>query len=511
MQMSDIFTKNVTVKPKISTELWGESEDNTVLKSSRAPSVASPLGLTGTVASPREEIEKSTTPQPSGVLHSKKSRWKDAIRKKASVDDTVHSPKLESILSSKPEEVLKAPVHPPVLGAKPISVDISLDSPPNLGQYADLSRISVSVRDSLLPVSTRIVAPETIESVPATTPAPTPPIAYEVIDTDTGCQVQHLVMVVHGINGSEDYLFRNLDRMKESFEQVRSKWYSARTTDSICHLEMINWKASVIGLQSSLFERITPRGSLPVDSRMFINYAISDVAFYLTPSHRDMIKKIVVNLLNERLRELKKQFPNKFDNAKVVLVGYSLGSVILHDILSDISNTGLDFEVSQLFLWGSPLAAYLSVKDEKYQSGLFSLPDQMAIYNMYHPHDPVAFRIEPLYYHLDSEIADAELIPNWENNGLLANKAFEKSWESMVTSIQDQWVDVKQAIRGDNFRGPNNTQLVPKRRFDFVLQESMTESISHNYSMLTAHFSYWASRDVALFMLRRMTGLDPQV
>ena len=323
--------------------------------------------------------------------------------------------------------------------------------------------------------------------------------------------MEHLILVVHGINGSEENLYRNLERMKESFEQVRGQWFKDSTSWAVCHMELINWKSSVIGLQSSLFERITPRGSFSVDSRMFINYAISDVAFYLTPRHCESIKLIVASLLNERVKELRQHSSGRFGKSKIVIVGYSLGSVIIHDILTEPESPRLDFSVSQLFLWGSPLAAYLSVKDAGFQAGKFTLPGELEVFNIYHPHDPVAFRIEPLYYHLDSEIADPEVLPFWENDGLQSSKALERSWEEIKSAFAEQWEDIKLAVGADTLRSSSTTQLVPKRRLDFVLQESMAESLSHKYSMLTAHYSYWASRDVALFMLRKITGLEPVI
>ena len=466
--MDSLFSKDVGLQRKSTEELFGDPEEKKEVTPEK-----------------KNSDSKNQSPSPVvGGAKSKKERWKDAIR---NVSD-VSSEKIS--LDTTPVVATESSVSQ----MKP-SLPVTISIPDDQDAFDDLSptRGAVGCRPefipSLVPVTNQ---PQATSSDSSAAPTPEPPVVVSSL-AEGAEQVEHLVLVVHGVNGSEEYLYRNVDRMKESFEQVRSHWFGTRTSPSLCHVELINWKSGVIGLQSTLFEKITPRGSLPAESRMFINYAISDVAFYLTPSHCDLIKGIVINLLNERVHELEKNFPLRFNLknfTKVTLVGYSLGSVILHDILTQDGPAPLCFSPWKLFLWGSPLAAYLAVKDREFMIGKFGLPKRVDLYNIYHPHDPVAFRIEPLYYHLDSEIADAESVPFWKTDGMLG------------------WGAVKSLFASSS--EADSTQLVPKRRLDYVMQESVTESLSHHYSMLTAHYSYWASRDVALFMLRRMTGMEPR-
>ena len=296
--------------------------------------------------------------------------------------------------------------------------------------------------------------------------APPPPVV------EIEANPNHLILVVHGVNGSEDALDRNLTQMRASFAQVRDRWFPDSKEN--VHIEMINWKSAVIELQSSIFEKITPR-HVAFESRMFINYSISDVAFYLTPSHQTMIQNVVSEMLNNRVKNFK----------KVSLVGYSLGSLIIHDLLNSAVSP-LHFDVSHVFFWGSPLAAYLSVKDLEYQSGKFVLPNRFPIFNIYHPHDPVAFRIEPLFYYLDSELADSEIVLNWETNKKI-HISKTSLWNTIIGSSKI-----------------SASPLIPHRRLDFVIQESLAENLNHQYSMLHAHYSYWGSRDVAFFMLKKL-------
>jgi hypothetical protein len=331
-------------------------------------------------------------------------------------------------------------------------------------------------------------------------------------DTPT---VSHILLVVHGINSSESNLEKNLEKFKDAIAHVLQLWTFQTGIDNLTntevvplvHCDLINWKSAVIGIQSSLFERITPR-EMSYESRMFINLSISDVAFYMTPSHCELIQSTVVENLNDRVAELRKI--SRFKSSRISLVGYSLGSVILHDILSE-QNSRLNFFVENFFLWGSPLAGYLSVKDREYQSGKFTLPKKVNVFNIYHPHDPVAFRIEPLFYYLDSETAESEIVPYWENNSLLSGKAFQRSIKNFKQSVTSGFGDLIASISGSIGQSNRNpsSMLIPKRRLDFVLQESLTENLSHNVSMLTAHYSYWSSRDVALFILKHLTNMEP--
>jgi hypothetical protein len=445
MSEDDLFNKQVkSLQRKTEEELFGEALHAVLEPPVEAPKVV-PL---------------------KAPIRSKKERWLEAVKKSTSnVSEIVSSPRL----TDEDENKIVSIALPPI---RLVDDSESFDG-------LSPSKTCMGCRPDFIPsiaVRSVVVGEEvTVTSSPA--------VPAEEIPTES---VDHLVLVVHGINGSEEYLYRNLDRLKESFEHVRTHRY--HTSPSV-HLELINWKSEVIGMQSSIFEKITPRGSLPPESRMFINYAISDVAFYLTPSHCELIKTIVTKLLNDRVEQLRKNFSSKFSKSKITLVGYSLGSVILHDILTNGDETGLCFDPYKLFFWGSPLAAYLAVKDREFMIGKFSLPKRIDVYNIYHPHDPVAFRIEPLFYHLDSEIADAETVPFWKTDGILT------------------WGSVKSFFSSPEPSG--SRPLVPKRRLDYVLQESVTESLSHHYSMLTAHYSYWGSHDVALFMLRRLTGLEP--
>jgi len=232
-------------------------------------------------------------------------------------------------------------------------------------------------------------------------------------------------------------------------------------------------------------------------------------------------------------------------NARVSIAGHSLGSVIAYDVLTGFGRDGglsLEFEVDNFFLWGSPLAAFVSIADKEQQSGKFVLPGRTNTYNMFHPHDPVAFRLEPLYYHNEDQIAP-EMIQHWVNNGINSSKQWIRSYEYAKVLAHRKWTSLKSSVwqalnsssqtdvwrvewddylnsepdsadilgrhqhaegtenMGDHFEGK---LLGPKVRIDFALQEHLVEGYVESYALLQSHFCYWNSHDVALFMLKKM-------
>ena len=56
----------------------------------------------------------------------------------------------------------------------------------------------------------------------------------------------------------------------------------------------------------------------------------------------------------------------------------------------------LGFEIENYFLFGSPLGLFISIyNDEDFIKD--RLPTCRHFYNIYHPSDPVAYRVEPLF------------------------------------------------------------------------------------------------------------------
>ena len=85
---------------------------------------------------------------------------------------------------------------------------------------------------------------------------------------------------------------------------------------------------------------------------------------------------------------------------KVSVVAHSLGTVVTYDILCQQLNKNprleLGFTIDCYFILGSPLALFQSVYSTSDNYIRKELPRVKHFYNLYHPADLIAYRIEPL-------------------------------------------------------------------------------------------------------------------
>lgn len=176
-----------------------------------------------------------------------------------------------------------------------------------------------------------------------------------------------------------------------------------------------------------------------------------DVLLYQTPAYKDHISKIVVRECNRILKLFKRRNPSF--NGRVSLIGHSLGSAILFDVLAgqvseqsaldrvtrpshrSSSELKLKFDVDSFFCLGSPIGLFQMLKGQtiagrsnpnqvtldgypdtlddpflespytklpthtisnSQRDALVASPKCRQLYNIFHPADPVGYRMEPL-------------------------------------------------------------------------------------------------------------------
>ena len=196
-------------------------------------------------------------------------------------------------------------------------------------------------------------------------------------------------------------------------------------------------------------ESITVEG-VPALRNIVADLAL-DILLYQTPAYKDHITRIVVKESNRILKLFKKRNPSF--NGKISIIGHSLGSAIMFDILSDQpSETNalerpqrhhptkdqelkLSFDVESFFCLGSPIGLFQMLNgksvggrpnpnkvtldgspdslDDPFQDTFFSKlpanimsdtqrdalvssPKCRQFFNIFHPSDPIGYRIEPL-------------------------------------------------------------------------------------------------------------------
>ncbi|KAJ3322300.1 hypothetical protein HDV06_003194 [Boothiomyces sp. JEL0866] len=218
--------------------------------------------------------------------------------------------------------------------------------------------------------------------------------------------------------------------------------------------------------------------------RMLVSDVIVDVLLYMTPKYRqEMIQHVSAEI--NRVYRIYKQKNPQF-NGTVSIYGHSLGSVIAYDIattqqsqysyrekqkqfvaqssevdISDllsnnlesgrleglmessvtIESEQLDFKIDHLYTVGSPIGMFLLLggyhlqpplhENSEITPGKHSRPIVRQLYNIYHPYDPVAHRIEPLFSHRMSSLKPNPVI--YSKGGITQTvKGIEAAGNEMV-------------------------------------------------------------------------------
>lgn len=85
---------------------------------------------------------------------------------------------------------------------------------------------------------------------------------------------------------------------------------------------------------------------------------------------------------------------------QITLIGDSVGSIFAYDALTRQRNQepSLDIPVADFFVFGGPLALILTMRGYSTETMCPPKPRCQQMYNLFHPTDPVACRLEPLLY-----------------------------------------------------------------------------------------------------------------
>lgn len=202
-----------------------------------------------------------------------------------------------------------------------------------------------------------------------------------------------------------------------------------------------------------------------------------------------------------------------------------------------IKYTKLHFKVDTFFAAGSPLGVFLSLRNVRigigkgqdyWQDEQISeeMPCCQQMFNIFHPFDPVAYRVEPLI--CEEYIRKRPVIIPYHRGGKRLHIGFQEFTEDIAArshAIASQWNSMKVKVvnvfksRMDNeieeaeedIKGKERSygSLMIERltgsedgRIDHVLQD---KTFQHPYiSVLGAHTNYWRDPDTALFMLKHL-------
>ena len=286
---------------------------------------------------------------------------------------------------------------------------------------------------------------------------------------------------------------------------------------------------------------------------------VTDVLYYMAPQYRSVILDSLVKALHRICARFIRRNP-RFAGS-INIVGHSLGTVLMYDLLSNQPVDGvvprpttapkLRLDVADLVLMGSPLAVFLSLRgaylcDDREGFAGERRPRCQRILNVMHPYDPVAYRVEPLVGD-DLCAWDPVKIGNYQTGDLLLHhKLAEMSrgasgaWARAITKVSGAMSVAARLMPGRRAEAAASNDIhaahgveaearaaaaaafrpaalsaqsaqvleslsgaaLPHGRLDFQLQEGMLESSLVGAAL--AHFCYWSNADLALFLLQNI-------
>lgn len=284
-------------------------------------------------------------------------------------------------------------------------------------------------------------------------------------------------------------------------------------------------------------DAVTPIRNLTAD-------VLLDILLFYEPKFKKEILESVTESANSIYDKYLKNHPNF--KGKVSLIGHSLGSAIVLDILDkqpDIIPKGkefnpknhLKFEVENYFGFGSPNGVFKFLKrenifprsmkeeieknnDNKIVSAVY--PKVKNLYNVFYATDLVAYRLEPLINTKMSKIKPKRINSIYEDN-IITNKIKDISKSSpeflsnpVVKTIVENTVTWKEGMNTDIFSGKETELnidddikkllfgLNKNGRVDYVLPQGMFDIDIIN--AVGSHIQYFDDSDVADFILDQL-------
>ncbi|XP_014054757.2 SEC23-interacting protein isoform X1 [Salmo salar] len=211
----------------------------------------------------------------------------------------------------------------------------------------------------------------------------------------------------------------------------------------------------------------------------------------------------------------------------------------------------LDFEPVNFFALGSPIGMFLTVRGLKKIEENYQLPTCKGFFNIYHPLDPVAYRIEPMIlpdldlkpvlipHHKGRKRLHLELKESLSRMGSDLKHGFISSlrsaWQTLndfarahtsnaqlaaeLAMVANQIEEEEKHAHSDvaEHRIVESPELLREEeaqmkigmlnggsRIDYVLQEKPIESFNEYLFALQSHLCYWESEDTALLLLKEI-------
>lgn len=337
----------------------------------------------------------------------------------------------------------------------------------------------------------------------------------EASPEDRPPQTTHIVFVVHGIGQKMDQgrIIKNTAMLREGVRKMEEKHFPEHNDEHVEFLP-VEWR-SKLTLDGDTVETITPdkvRGL-----RDLLNSSAMDIMYYNSPLYRDEITKGLTQELNRLYSLFCSRNPDFEERGgKVSIVSHSLGCVITYDIMTgwdpvrfclqetrtmeeeldqrwisyeerhvleqirltrkrlreletqliDLeaskpsARPALKFKIENFFCMGSPLAVFLALRGIRpgasgHQDHILPTSICSRLFNVFHPTDPVAYRLEPLILKHYSNISPVQI--HWCS---ASNPTpYDEIRPTFLTPVKEPTSDT------DSIPSPSTSPVLPRKYY----------------------------------------------
>ncbi|XP_055842235.1 nascent polypeptide-associated complex subunit alpha, muscle-specific form isoform X2 [Episyrphus balteatus] len=439
------------------------------------------------------------------------------------------------------------------------------------------------------------------------------------IDEGESHKVDHLLFMVHGIGSACDLKMRSVEEVVDEFRSialqlVQSHYKNSVESGYVGRVEVlpVSWHSELHSDELGIDEKLK---SITLESipklRNFTNDTLLDILFYTSPMFCQRIINTVTASMNSIFVKYKQRNPEF--HGGVSLAGHSLGSLIMFDLLCHqrpqkeseeknmenpdeitsgfpvessklneeagqnitykmgqagtgqpfISYPQLLFQPKKFFALGSPIGMFVTIRGIDKLGLDFRLPTCPGFYNIFHPYDPVAYRLEALVnpdmngippvlipHHKGRKRMHLELKETMSRVGADLKQRFFETFKTTLDSVnlfapkiktdpkelekevdkahQEQQTQQQSIASTSRSRANSNStnqsdtdvieidfplgKLNDSKRVDYVLQEAPLEFFNEYLFALSSHVCYWESEDTILFVMKQIyngIGISP--
>jgi hypothetical protein len=383
--------------------------------------------------------------------------------------------------------------------------------------------------------------------------------------SESGRKIDHLIFCVHGIGQMLGPKFESVNfihtvnvmrkNLKKAYSENKD-FQELLSDKKNCRVQVlpISWRHKVhFNTTDDLSPSLPSLNDITVNEfkplRNVLGSVLFDILLYYEPHYLKEIYDGVVGDANRQYAIFKER--NQDFDGKVSIVGHSLGSAIVLDILSNqpdiIDPKSQDprhfhFKVENYFGIGSPVGVFNLMKHQSIgpRSLLGPSTDFLKTlacenyYNIFHPYDPIGYRVEPL---IRKEFKDYEpesvpfLIENFNKQLSYLAQVSDEFKNKMKNSAVSAWSNMLSPSNLSKFTESLNEEAAAKKaemkkkvvelskeqletmtamnysgRVDYALQQGLLDL---SMPSISAHVSYFEDENVAAFILKEtMTKHD---